>query len=217
MNQTDHVCMDEVMIPYNGKHSAKQFIKGKPIRSGYKLMCLNMTLRYLIQCQLYAGKCSIQPDIGHSASALIELLDSLPKDARLQVTCDNFFTSLPLLQALGEKGLIGIGSLRACEQLPTTRPKDHKKEAQWNLYLQGVTGHGDNGFKLPVCDSHQEGSSLFPSTERGRGLRTEDWPTSDWVIKTETWEVLTEGPNYKLVAHQCPFQVSIHGRWGNAE
>ena len=46
-----HVCMDEAIIPYYGKHSAKQFIKGKPIWIGYKMWCLNTSLGYLIQCQ----------------------------------------------------------------------------------------------------------------------------------------------------------------------
>jgi len=29
--------VDEVMIPYFGRHSAKQYIRGKPIRYGYKV------------------------------------------------------------------------------------------------------------------------------------------------------------------------------------
>ena len=29
--------MDEVMIPYYGRHSAKQYIRGKPIRYGFKV------------------------------------------------------------------------------------------------------------------------------------------------------------------------------------
>ncbi len=29
--------VDEVMIPYFGSHSSKQFIYGKPIRYGYKV------------------------------------------------------------------------------------------------------------------------------------------------------------------------------------
>lgn len=32
--------VDEVMIPYYGRHSAKQYIHGKPIRFGYKVIIL---------------------------------------------------------------------------------------------------------------------------------------------------------------------------------
>ena len=30
--------VDEVMIPYFGRHSTKQFIRGKPVRYGYKVI-----------------------------------------------------------------------------------------------------------------------------------------------------------------------------------
>lgn len=32
----EHICIDESTVPYYGKHYAKQFIRGKPIRFGYK-------------------------------------------------------------------------------------------------------------------------------------------------------------------------------------
>ena len=47
----ENLCVDEAMIPYYGKHSAKQYIIGKPIKSGYKLWCLNSRLGYLVQCE----------------------------------------------------------------------------------------------------------------------------------------------------------------------
>ena len=33
--------VDEIMVPYYGRHSSKQFIRGKPIRFGYKVTQLN--------------------------------------------------------------------------------------------------------------------------------------------------------------------------------
>ena len=34
------VSIDESMVPYFGRHNAKMFIKGKPIRFGYKILCI---------------------------------------------------------------------------------------------------------------------------------------------------------------------------------
>jgi len=51
--------VDESMIPYFGRHSAKQFIRGKPIRFGFKIWCLNTRLGYLVQCDPYQGKDAI--------------------------------------------------------------------------------------------------------------------------------------------------------------
>ena len=40
--------IDEAMIPYFGKHSTKQFIRGKPIRFGYKMWVLTTPLGYVL-------------------------------------------------------------------------------------------------------------------------------------------------------------------------
>ncbi|KAM8702083.1 hypothetical protein ACLKA7_004944 [Drosophila subpalustris] len=47
--------LDEQMIAYYGRHSCKMFIKGKPIRFGYKYWCLTSTEGYLYQFIPYAG------------------------------------------------------------------------------------------------------------------------------------------------------------------
>lgn len=44
----EHLSIDESMIPYYGKHYAKQFIKGKPIRFGFKNWTLCTANGYMI-------------------------------------------------------------------------------------------------------------------------------------------------------------------------
>jgi len=39
--------VDESMVPYYGRHSAKQFTRGKPIHFGYKVWCIDSHLRWL--------------------------------------------------------------------------------------------------------------------------------------------------------------------------
>ena len=39
--KTHNLSIDESMVPYYGRHSAKQFIRGKPIRFGYKMLQLH--------------------------------------------------------------------------------------------------------------------------------------------------------------------------------
>lgn len=50
-----NTCGDESMIEYYGHCSLKQFIKGKPIRYGYKAWCLNYRLGYCLQFEIYQG------------------------------------------------------------------------------------------------------------------------------------------------------------------
>ena len=44
------------MVEYFGKHSCKQAIRNKPIRFGYKLVCQNLALGYLITLTYIKGK-----------------------------------------------------------------------------------------------------------------------------------------------------------------
>ncbi|KAB0803706.1 hypothetical protein PPYR_00676 [Photinus pyralis] len=45
---SEHLNYDESMVKYYGRHSRKQFIRGKPIRFGYKVWCLNAANSYLV-------------------------------------------------------------------------------------------------------------------------------------------------------------------------
>ena len=50
-----HLSIDEHMFPYYGRHSCKIFIKSKPIKVGYKALCMAASTRYLYQIQPYGG------------------------------------------------------------------------------------------------------------------------------------------------------------------
>ena len=47
---------DESMIEYFGRHGCKQYIRGKPIRFGYKVWSLNTHHGYLVNFEIYQGK-----------------------------------------------------------------------------------------------------------------------------------------------------------------
>ena len=51
-----HLSVDESMVPYFGKHGAKQYIHGKPIKFGYKLLVLAKPLGYCVHFRSYVGK-----------------------------------------------------------------------------------------------------------------------------------------------------------------
>lgn len=44
-----NLSIDEQMLPYFGRHSAKMFIKGKPVRFGFKMWCLAGSTGYFFQ------------------------------------------------------------------------------------------------------------------------------------------------------------------------
>lgn len=52
----EFLSIDESMIPHCGKHYAKQYIRGKPIRFGFKNWALNTSNGYMLQFDIYMGK-----------------------------------------------------------------------------------------------------------------------------------------------------------------
>uniref|UniRef100_A0A914D9N9 PiggyBac transposable element-derived protein domain-containing protein n=1 Tax=Acrobeloides nanus TaxID=290746 RepID=A0A914D9N9_9BILA len=78
----ENLCIDESITPYFGRHPSKQFLKGKPLRCGYKSWSLCNKDGYLIQFEPYQGKTArIAQDklLGVGGSAVIQLISALPK------------------------------------------------------------------------------------------------------------------------------------------
>jgi len=86
---TRHLSIDESMVPYYGRHSAKQFIRGKPIRFGYKLWSLNTPLSYCVQMDPYQGARVTDKQLGLGGSVVVKLIVKLPSDLYV-LYFDNF-------------------------------------------------------------------------------------------------------------------------------
>ena len=98
-----NLSIDESMVPYFGKHSAKQFIKGKPIRYGYKMWVLATSLGYavhLIPYQRATGH-KWQPGLGMGGEIMLDLISVLPQKP-FHITFDNLFSSLALTEDLSK-------------------------------------------------------------------------------------------------------------------
>lgn len=104
--------VDEAMEPYYGHSSLKQFIRGKPIRYGFKFWCLTTSEGYLLKFDPYCGAGDKTPGktLGSSVTETL-CLNYLPNDSF--VFLDNFFNSLPLLQQLKAHKINCIGTIRS--------------------------------------------------------------------------------------------------------
>ena len=109
------ISIDESMIPYFGRHSAKQFIHGKPIRFGYKAWVAATRLGYVVAFDLYQGKGTTDKELGLGGSVVMNLFNQLPeKDNRhYHFLFDNFFTNIDLLNYLQSIGTGATGTVRA--------------------------------------------------------------------------------------------------------
>ena len=101
------------MIPYYGNQDAKQFIRGKSIRFGFKLWCTISSEGYLFHAEPYCGLDTDFPDtgLGHGADVVFSVVEKCEVKAGSNVTFDNLFISLPLLDELTELGIGALGTL----------------------------------------------------------------------------------------------------------
>lgn len=110
-------CLSEI---YFGRHACKQFIRGKPIRFGYKIWCLNTSSGYLVNFDIYQGRnqrgnCVYEEKFGKCAAPIIQILDELPENKSslpFKIYFDNLFTNMNLLIYLKEKGNGATGTFR---------------------------------------------------------------------------------------------------------
>ena len=65
--------VDESIIPYYGKHGTKQFIRGKPIRFGFKLWCITSSEGYFLHAESNCGVNTDFPDTGQGQGAVVVL------------------------------------------------------------------------------------------------------------------------------------------------
>ena len=113
-----HLNVDESMVPYFGKHDAKQYINGKPIKFGYKVWMLAKPTRYCVQFRPYAGK-DIQLDVysdnglevgGAVVAHLLNYTQFQQDNGSIyDVVQDNFFTFPGLLCYLQKVSIAATG------------------------------------------------------------------------------------------------------------
>lgn len=118
MPATQHFSVDECIVPYFGRHSSKQFIRGKPNRFGFKAWVIASQRGYVYQFCPYPGaaeKATSEHDFGPSVNVVIYLMKVVQKRfnvSQLHVTMDNYFTSIPLLNYLMQLNIKGTGTIR---------------------------------------------------------------------------------------------------------
>ena len=129
----EELAIDEMMVKYFGNNSLKQFIRGKPIRFGYKMWALCDAEGFCYKYKLYCGKDTENKHDGPLGSRVVkEMLEavSVPSDHR--VYFDNLFTSRQLLITLASEGYRATGTVREnrTDKCPLTDSKTLAKKSR---------------------------------------------------------------------------------------
>lgn len=114
-----HLCIDEMLIGFRGRCKFKIYLPSKPVKYGLKIMCCtDARTGYFYNGYIYTGKDSDgtglpQEDKRYNkpTQAVLRLTRPLYNTNR-SVTFDNWFTSIELINALLQRGLTCIGTLK---------------------------------------------------------------------------------------------------------
>lgn len=124
--------LDEAMEPYYGHHHMKQFIRGKPIRFGYKFWCLNRPDGYCVRFKIYEGREDRDPSMTLGSSVTKKMvLNFVPENSEIFI--DNYFNSLPLLEEMKTNNINITGTIRN-DRIEKAPLRDLKKEPRGSVH-----------------------------------------------------------------------------------
>lgn len=105
------------MVKFFGRHSSKQYIKGKPVRCGYKNWMLCSSSGYCYAFDTYCGANNYSQSAGATdwplgSKVVLDLLKSIAIPSDHVVFFDNYFSSHALLKTLKNQGQRATGTVR---------------------------------------------------------------------------------------------------------
>ncbi|KAH8009210.1 hypothetical protein HPB51_012708 [Rhipicephalus microplus] len=103
--------IDEQIIPFTGRCSLRQYVKGKPRPLGLKNFVLTTSAGLVIDFEVYQGKSTplAGTALGLGPNVVLRLVETLPKHS--SVYFDRYFTTIPLLDALIDKEIDATGTI----------------------------------------------------------------------------------------------------------
>lgn len=153
--------IDESMVPYYGHHTCKMFIKGKPIRFGFKIWMLCSSSGYPYAMEIYSGKKNESSGMPLGEDVVMQLLSTIADPGRHEIYFDNFFTSYNLLSKLADSGIKATGTVRSnrIRQCPLPDNKTFAKEPRGSMDYRSdgtvfICRWNDNAV-VTVASNHQ--------------------------------------------------------------
>lgn len=128
----ENLSIDESMIPYTGHHSAKMFIRNKPIRFGYKMWALCGHDGFPYNFDIYCGKEVNIQNVPLGTRVVNKMLECVANASNHIVFFDNFFSSFDLFASLTDRGFRACGTIRdnRTKRCPLKSTSDMKKLAR---------------------------------------------------------------------------------------
>lgn len=135
---SENICIDETLVPFQGRLGFKQFIKNKRHKFGIKLYKLCLEKGYTYNVQVYCGRDKVD-ELPASERIVLLLADNLLGKGRTIYT-DNFYTSMSLAHSLLNKSTHLVGTLRANRKLNPKHVIEKKLKVGETIASESNTG-----------------------------------------------------------------------------
>lgn len=163
----EYNCVDEIMIPFKGRSSLKQYVKNKPHKWGIKTFARAGISGIIYDFEIYVGKGTVKEstELGISGDIVTRLSKGIPKNQNFKLFMDNWFTSFHLLRTLKESGILACGTVRVARM-----PKCNTLKSERSLKDEGrgsfdfVTEKNQN---IIVCKWYDNKCVHVASTYKG--------------------------------------------------
>ncbi|CAK9814101.1 PiggyBac transposable element-derived protein 3 [Anthophora plagiata] len=113
---SEHVCVDEQIIPFKGRHRLKQYMPKKPKKWGYKVFLLCDSSGLIYNFEIYTGKVVHDhelPNVGSSGNVVLRLSRIIPKQLFHKICFDNWFSTVRLVTELEKLGIQSVATVRS--------------------------------------------------------------------------------------------------------
>lgn len=112
---SEYVTVDEMLVPFRGKCKFRMYLKSKPAKYGIKIMCLcDAKTHFLLNAFIYTGKNTQRRNPKKLSVPTLDVLELVRpiENTNRNVTGDNWFTSVELVDELKAMGLTYVGTVR---------------------------------------------------------------------------------------------------------
>ncbi|XP_033946515.1 piggyBac transposable element-derived protein 3-like [Pseudochaenichthys georgianus] len=143
----EHNSVSEMVIPFKGKFSSiKQYMRGKPNPWGFKVWVRTGVSGMICDFDVYQGSVNgrrAKSELGLSGDVVMKLASTLPEGQNYKVYADNYFTCVPLVVKLLDRGIHYVGTARQV-RLPNCNLEDEKslkKKGRGSFDIRVETNH----------------------------------------------------------------------------
>ncbi|UYV70295.1 hypothetical protein LAZ67_7002440 [Cordylochernes scorpioides] len=133
----EYLTVDEMLVGFRGKCPFKIYIPSKPNKYGIKIVILaDSRTHYMYNAMVYTGKSKTPKSKELSLPTQIVLDISRPIwKSNINITADNWFTSIELVDKLKEHGLTYLGTMRKNKpQIPPQFQPHPKRESGTSIF-----------------------------------------------------------------------------------